>query len=206
MDESIPLRILVTSRDTVGLDQSFSAIPPSLVQSLPMSTKDTESDIRLLIDKRTQVLRVVGPDDRGTLAENILVKFKGSFLWTILVLEELLRCHSRKEIHQILENVPRGMEPLYERTLDHMSQAARGKELAKTILIWTSRTPSGTPCALALSTSHKLLAVAYNLYEYDRETVYIAKFTSDGTRSYNTISIFHYTLILCSLLTLCRLQ
>ncbi|KAJ5847632.1 hypothetical protein N7455_011589 [Penicillium solitum] len=67
MDESIPLRILVTSRDTVGLDQSFSAIPPSLVQSLPMSTKDTESDIRLLIDKRTQVLRVVGPDDRGVL-------------------------------------------------------------------------------------------------------------------------------------------
>lgn len=74
IDESIPLRILITSRDTVGLDQGFSAIPPSLVQLLPMSTKDTESDLRLLIDKRTQVLGVVGPDDRGTLAEKILVK------------------------------------------------------------------------------------------------------------------------------------
>lgn len=54
------------------------------------------------------------------------------------MLEELLRCHSRKEIYRILENVPRGMESLYKRTLDYMSQAVRGKELAKTILIWAA--------------------------------------------------------------------
>ncbi|KAJ4160357.1 hypothetical protein NW754_003482 [Fusarium falciforme] len=138
MDESIPLRILVTSRDTVDLDQGFSVIPPNLVQSLPISTTDTESDLRLLVERRIQALGVVGPDDRGTLAEKILDKSRGSFLWTILVLEELLRCHSRKEIHQILEDVPRGMESLYKRTLDYMSQAARGKELAKTILMWAA--------------------------------------------------------------------
>ncbi|CAH0017931.1 unnamed protein product [Clonostachys rhizophaga] len=138
MDESIPLRILVTSRDTVDLGQGFSVIPPNLVQSLPISTTDTESDLRLLVERRTQALGVVGPDDRGTLAEKILDKSRGSFLWTILVLEELLRCHSRKEIHQILEDVPRGMESLYKRTLGYMSQAARGKELAKTILMWAA--------------------------------------------------------------------
>ncbi|KAJ6076856.1 hypothetical protein N7499_008837 [Penicillium canescens] len=132
MDESIPLRILVTSRYTVDL----AAIPSNLVQSLSISTTDTESDLRLLVEKRTQALGVVGLDDRGTLAEKILDKSKGSFLWTILVLEELLRCHSRREIHQILEEVPRGMESLYKRTLDYMSQAARGKELAKAILTW----------------------------------------------------------------------
>lgn len=136
MDESIPLRILVTGRDTVDLDQGFSVIPPNLAQSLPISTTDTEPDLRLLVERRTQVLRVVGPDDRGTLAEKILDKSNGSFLWTTLVLEELVRCHSRKEIDQILEDVPRGMESLYKRTLDYMSQAARGKELAKTILMW----------------------------------------------------------------------
>ncbi|KAJ5818486.1 hypothetical protein N7474_004077 [Penicillium riverlandense] len=136
MDESIPLRILVTSRYTVDLDQGFSVIPPNQIQSLPISTTDTESDLRLLVERRIQALGVVGPDGRGTLAEKILDKSNGSFLWTILVLEELLRCHSRKEIHQILGDVPRGMESLYKRTLDHMSQAARGKELAKTILMW----------------------------------------------------------------------
>ncbi|KAJ5189674.1 hypothetical protein N7472_008688 [Penicillium cf. griseofulvum] len=136
MEESIPLRILITSRYTVDLDQGFSVIPPNLVQSLPILTTDTESDLRLLVEKRTQALGVVGTNDRGTLAEKILDKSKGSFLWTTLVLEELVRCHSRKEIHNILEEVPRGMESLYKRTLDYMSQAARGKELAKTILMW----------------------------------------------------------------------
>ncbi|KGO68203.1 hypothetical protein PITC_038700 [Penicillium italicum] len=138
MDESIPLRILITSRNTVDLDQGFSDIPSNLVQSLPISIKDTEPDLRLLVERRTQDFGIVGPDDRGTLAEKILDKSKGSFLWTLLVLEELVRCHSRKEIHRILENVPRGMESLYKRTLDYMSQAARGKELAKTILIWVA--------------------------------------------------------------------
>lgn len=138
MDESIPLRILVTSRDTVELDQGFSAIPPSLVQSLPMSITDTKSDLGLLIERRTQALGVAGPNDRGKLAEKILDKSKGSFLWTILVLEELIRCHSRKEIDQILEDVPRGMGSLYKRTLDYMSQVTRGKELAKTILMWAA--------------------------------------------------------------------
>ncbi|OQE43655.1 hypothetical protein PENCOP_c003G00554 [Penicillium coprophilum] len=138
MDKSIPLRILVTSRDTADLDRGFSFITPKLIQSLQISPKDTESDLRLLVERRTQVLGVVEPDDRAELAEKILEKSKGSFLWTILVLEELLRCHSRKEIHQILENVPRGMELLYKRTLDSMSQARHGKELAKTILMWAA--------------------------------------------------------------------
>ncbi|KAL3470521.1 WD40-repeat-containing domain protein [Aspergillus californicus] len=136
LDGSIPLRILVTGRDTVDLNQGFAAVPASLIQSLPVLTTDTESDIRLLVERRTQALTVLGPDHRGTLAENILDKSKGSFLWTILVLEELLGCHSRKEIHQVLEDVPRGMKSLYKRTLDCMSQATRGKELAKTILMW----------------------------------------------------------------------
>ncbi|PCD29344.1 hypothetical protein AU210_011882 [Fusarium oxysporum f. sp. radicis-cucumerinum] len=138
MDESIPLRILVTSRDTVELDQGFSAIPPNMVQILPVSIMDTQSDLRLLIESRSQALAIARPKDRSALAETILDKSRGSFLWTILVIEELQRCHSRKEIHQILEDVPRGMKSLYKRTLDYMSQVSRGKELAKTILVWAA--------------------------------------------------------------------
>ncbi|KAH6873959.1 hypothetical protein B0T10DRAFT_499546 [Thelonectria olida] len=138
IDESVPLRILITSRDTADLDQGFSGIPSNLVQSLSISTTDTELDLRLLIGRSTQSLEVVGPEDRADLAEKILGKSKGSFLWTILVLKELVRCHSKNELHQILEDVPRGMESLYKRTLDSMSQAPRGKRLAKAILTWAT--------------------------------------------------------------------
>ncbi|KAL2842498.1 hypothetical protein BJX68DRAFT_270673 [Aspergillus pseudodeflectus] len=136
MDESIALKILITSRDTVNLNQGFLVVPPNLVQSLTISTADTKPDICLLIEKRMRALKVVSPDDQVTLAEKILAKSQGLFLWTNLVLDELLGCHSKKEIHQTLEDVPRGMELLYKRTLDLMSQATRGKELAKTILMW----------------------------------------------------------------------
>ncbi|KAI9375175.1 hypothetical protein BJX61DRAFT_192037 [Aspergillus egyptiacus] len=136
MQESVPLRILVISRDTVDINQGFSVVPPNLLQSLTILIEDTKSDIWLFIESRIRALKVVGPDDRGILAERILAKSQGSFLWTKLVLEELLSCHSRKEIHQTLEDVPRGMELLYKRTLDYMSQATRGKELAKSILMW----------------------------------------------------------------------
>lgn len=138
MDESIPLRILVTSRDTVELDQGFSAIPPNLVQCLPILITDTKPDLRLLIERRAKALGVLGPKDSVELAEKILDKSQGSFLWTLLVLEELPRCHSRKEIHQILEDVPTGMGSLYKRSLDSMSQVTRGKELAKAILMWAA--------------------------------------------------------------------
>ncbi|KAF5560596.1 nacht wd [Fusarium phyllophilum] len=138
MDESIPLRILVTSRDTVELDQGFAVIPVNMVQILLLTTMDTQSDLRLLIKSRSQALAIARPQDRSALAETILDKSRVSFLWTILVIEELQRCHSRKEIHQILEDVPRGMKSLYKRTLDYMSQVSRGKELAKTILVWAA--------------------------------------------------------------------
>ncbi|RYP42779.1 hypothetical protein DL768_010231 [Monosporascus sp. mg162] len=149
IDESVPLRILITSRDTADLDRSFSGIPSHLVQSLSITTADTLPDLRLLIEKRTQILGVVGPEDRAPLAEKILGKSKGSFLWTILVLKELLCCHSKKEINQILEDVPRGMESLYKRTLDSMSQAARAMKLVKAILMWTT-------CAVRPMTTNEL--------------------------------------------------
>ncbi|RBQ65876.1 hypothetical protein FVER14953_10210 [Fusarium verticillioides] len=138
MDESIPLRNIVTSPDTVELDQGFAGIPVNMVQILPVTTTDTQSDLRPLIKSRSQALAIARPQDRSALAETILDKSRGSFLWTILVIEELQRCHSRKEIHQILEDVPRGMKSLYKRTLDYMSQVSRGKELATTILVWAA--------------------------------------------------------------------
>ncbi|KAI3317723.1 WD40 repeat-like protein [Xylariaceae sp. AK1471] len=137
-NESVPLKILITSRDTVDLDQGFSGIPSDLVRSLSISPADTLSDLRLLADRMTKGLGIVEAKDRVSLTQKILDKSRGSFLWTILVLKELLRCHSKKEIDQILEDVPRGMESLYKRTLDSMSAATRGKKLTKAILMWVA--------------------------------------------------------------------
>lgn len=139
IDRKVPLRILITSRDPAdadAVDASFSNAPPGIIQSVSISTDDTVQDIRLLIERGTRTLKAVETEDRGSLADKILDKSKGSFLWTILVLQELSSCHSKNEISQVLEDVPRGMESLHLRTLDFMSQTTRGKNLAKAVLTW----------------------------------------------------------------------
>lgn len=138
LDNSFPLKILFTSRDTANLDQSFSGLTPGMVQSLSISVTDTLADIKLSVENGAQSLPIVGPEGRSSLVDKIIEKSNGSFLWTILVLKELRNCYSMNEIDQILEEVPTDMEDMYKRILDSMSQSIRGKDLAKAVLIWTA--------------------------------------------------------------------
>ncbi|OIW34505.1 hypothetical protein CONLIGDRAFT_7590 [Coniochaeta ligniaria NRRL 30616] len=138
LEKSFPLKILITSRNTANLEQSFSGLAPSLLQTFSISVTDTLADIKLSVENRAEGLSIVGLEGRSSLVEKIIEKSNGSFLWTILVLKELRSCHSKKEIDQILEDVPTDMEHMYKRILDSMSQSIRGKELAKAVLVWTA--------------------------------------------------------------------
>lgn len=135
---SMPLRILITSRDTVNLQPSFSSLSPTIFASLSIQTKDTASDIKLLVESQMENLSIVDSEDQTILIKKILSESKGSFLWTLLVLKELQRCHSKNEVQHVLSEVPRGMESLYKRILETMSREIRGKELAKAILMWAA--------------------------------------------------------------------
>jgi len=138
LGESIPLRILITSRDTSALEKHFSGLGAHRCRSERISAADTLPDLRLLVEAKAQSLVVKDDEDRGALVEKILRKSQGSFLWTALVLNELSHSYGEEEINEVLDDVPRDMEPLYQRTLELMSQAIHGKKLAKAILTWTA--------------------------------------------------------------------
>ncbi|KAJ5261335.1 hypothetical protein N7478_011930 [Penicillium angulare] len=138
MDHTVPIRILITGRDAVDLQQGFSQIPPRLLQQFSISTADTKSDMNLLIQERMGVIEVMSRANRWEVAQKILDKSEGSFMWTILVLDELFRCTSRKQCDKVIEDMPRGMDPLYNRTLVNLAQARHGKELAKIIFMWAA--------------------------------------------------------------------
>ncbi len=138
LDDSTPLRVLITSRETPELEKHFFSLSPHRFQSEDISTTDTLSDIKLLVETKATSLSVRDEDDRADLVHKILQKSKGSFLWAVLVLNEMSSAFGEEEIKQVLDDVPRGMEPLYQRTLELMSQATRGKTLAKSILTWAA--------------------------------------------------------------------
>jgi WD40 repeat protein len=137
-EASSSLRILVTSRDTPEISQGFKNLPPKLLSALPISAADTTPDLELIIRTKVEILSFVMSTDRPSLVEAISEKAKGSFLWANLVLKELSLCHSKKEMDQILEEIPRGMQSFYKRTLDLMEQAPRGRVLARSVLVWAS--------------------------------------------------------------------
>jgi WD40 repeat protein len=75
-------------------------------------------------------------ESRQRMANKILDKSAGCFLWVRLVLQELKQVHTSADIRQVLEDVPSDMDELYARILESMSRASYGKALAKAILTW----------------------------------------------------------------------
>ncbi|KXX78477.1 Vegetative incompatibility protein HET-E-1 [Madurella mycetomatis] len=131
------LNVLVTSRETPQFLKIFSGLGPRLRRE-QISSDETHVDIERIITSRAESLIAEDDESRLALVEKVLEKSRGSFLWTVLVLDELSSAFSEQDIKQVLDEVPRGMEPLYRRALETMARATRGKKLAKAILEWAA--------------------------------------------------------------------
>ncbi|KLJ12361.1 hypothetical protein EMPG_09526 [Blastomyces silverae] len=136
LDDSLPLRILITSRTTPCLQKQFSSLGTERLFCQQISAADTLHDIRVFVDDQSMLLEV-DSNHRVSLVERILEKSNDSFRWTAIVLQELLKVHGQEDINRVLGEVPREMEPLYLRILESMSQAKHGKQLAQAILAWS---------------------------------------------------------------------
>lgn len=68
----------------------------------------------------------------------IVDQARSSFLWTILILNELLDAYSEEDINFVLGEIPPQIEALYQRILQSISRLSRGKPLAKANLTWTT--------------------------------------------------------------------
>ncbi|KAG9240510.1 NACHT and WD domain protein [Calycina marina] len=140
LESSMPLRVLITSRITGDLKESFKSLSPRRYQLQKISMADTLPDIKLFVQSNAKAFRLQDDDHRTALVEKILQKSNGSFLWTVLVVNELSKCYSQEDINQVLDDVPADMKPWYRRTLETMSQNTHGRKLARAILIWVTCT------------------------------------------------------------------
>ncbi|CAG8961443.1 hypothetical protein HYFRA_00013893 [Hymenoscyphus fraxineus] len=136
LDAGVPLRIFITSRSTPAIQKGFSSLRNVVEESA--SPENTIGDIELYVKKKVGELEIGNPEYRNEVASKIIRKSEGCFLWVVLVLDELDSAFSESEIDAILTEVPVGMDPLYQRTLEGLSQAVRGKPLVKAILMWTT--------------------------------------------------------------------
>ncbi|KAI0521675.1 WD40-repeat-containing domain protein [Xylaria bambusicola] len=132
IDTSIPLKIFITSRPSVVLDNMFSQLP-TITELVTLD--DLVGDIRLYVEAYSANLPVADASEKRNLIENIVSMSGGSFLWTVLVMRQLRDVIAVEEVHEVLREVPQEMNELYLHNIRRM-ESSRSKDAVKHMITW----------------------------------------------------------------------
>lgn len=137
---NVPLRIFIASRQTEPIQMGVAKASRSmrLTKLEKHSSDHNAQDIQRLVEQEVSHMR--GSEKiKSRVIQEILARADGNFLWTRLVLEEIIHCQTRSGIEEILDELPSDMHELYERMEHAILELPRksSRLLAKTLLRWT---------------------------------------------------------------------
>ena len=137
---SVPLRIFIASRQTESIQMGVAKTARSLrLTKLEKHSLDHNAqDIQRLVEQEVGHMR--GSEQiKNLVIQKILTRADGNFLWTRLVLEEIVHCHTASGIQETLDEFPSDMQKLYNRMEHAILKNPRkpSRLLAKTLLRWT---------------------------------------------------------------------
>jgi len=189
LDSRLPLCVFITSRPSTVIHKQFSQLRNTATQTA--SPENTLGDIKAYVSQKVKDFDIDHAEYAQKITSSIIEKSEGCFLWAVLVIDELENAFSQSEIDRILIEVPVGMNPLYERILDGMSQSPRGKSLVKAVLIWSA-------CATRALTVEELQA-ALQLQTKESGIFALEKFISSTcghlvyVDGYKKVRMIHHT-------------
>ena len=132
------LCLLLVSRKTQMLSSAIDKLSKSMTIKT-FTLEDVDEDLRMYVEEEMQSMR----GDQGfkdRIAERILAKADGNFLWTNLVLKEVMQCHTETEIEDALNDVPEDLEHLYGQMDATLARTSRPTDhtMARMILMWVA--------------------------------------------------------------------
>jgi WD40 repeat protein len=134
---NFPLRIFITSRNVPDMLRLYRPLQLTMsLLSIEIPVTHSMHDIDCYIRSRIENLSLHSTADRDELASNLLRRSNANFLWVRLVLDELEKVYSNESMLQVLQGIPEGMIPYYERTTRAMADNKLEKHIAKAILVW----------------------------------------------------------------------
>ena len=139
-NSSVPVRIFIASRQTESIQMGVAKAARSLrLTKLEKHSLDHNAqDIQRLVDQEVGHMR--GSEQiKNLVVQKILARAEGNFLWTRLVLDEIVYCHTASGIQETLDEFPSDMQKLYERMEHAILKFPRksSRLLAKALLRWT---------------------------------------------------------------------
>lgn len=132
------INVLLVSRATKNLSTDIKIYLPTTVHE-GISADDIVDDIRDYV--RSSIKKILPNDNaQDDIVQDILSKASGSFLWVRLALDRIRdNWYTKDDIKAALTEIPRGMEPLYERMIEIVaSQPPKPHEMATRILTWVA--------------------------------------------------------------------
>ncbi|OHE99782.1 NACHT and WD domain-containing protein [Colletotrichum orchidophilum] len=113
---SVPIRVLLTSRKTSEIAAAFQKIPESL-NLASISVDGHEEDLRRYVD---QELSMPGDDGfKREIQRRIVEGAQNNFLWVRLAVGKVNSCHRKADVELALQQLPVGMEGLYDLELSY---------------------------------------------------------------------------------------
>lgn len=132
-----PLRIFITSRPIGDMKRLQDSLQTTAkIWSVDIDKKDILNDIRCYVKSRMESIALADAASVEALTAAILLKSHASFLWVRLVLDEMERVYTNASRMEILNTIPEGMKPYYDRAMGRIEANTREKHIAKAIFTW----------------------------------------------------------------------
>ncbi|KAJ3487312.1 hypothetical protein NLG97_g6435 [Lecanicillium saksenae] len=134
---NFPLQIFITSRPIRDMQRLQKPLKPTAtIYSIDIDRKDSLSDIRCYVKSRVEGMALTDASSAEELIDTIMRKSNACFLWVRLVLDELEGVFTSVGRMDILNTVPEGMKPYYERAVEQIDANSREKHISKAIFTW----------------------------------------------------------------------
>lgn len=136
----VRIKVLFISRATRDISRDIGDLLPNVLHE-KISVTDNADDIRAYVHAVVPRIPLSNADhSREDIAEQIIAKASGSFLWVKLALDRLKGAWCTEEdIQSALNELPAGMEALYGRMMQNISdQPEKMRDTAMRILTWAS--------------------------------------------------------------------
>ncbi|CAH0051070.1 unnamed protein product [Clonostachys solani] len=137
---AVSINVLILSRKAGTLPIAFDRLSQNVPVKIIEKSDGSHNlpDIGILVRQGLEQLSC-GADFREQLCQNVTKRSEGSFLWTKLVLDEVMHCHTEKRIQEVLDEVPDDMSLVYERMEKSLVQSGRraNEPLIKALIEWT---------------------------------------------------------------------
>lgn len=123
---SVPIKWIMSSRNRPDIDQQCTFDDSRMRLSLELNAEQVSRAIDLYIDHKVSRLKSIEHDItvQHRVKTQMREKANGTFLWVALVFQELQKPVLSKDVLPLLEEIPPGLVPLYDRMMSQAEQHA----------------------------------------------------------------------------------